>query len=109
MTPFARSLVVGLIRTRAACQGGGPSLVFFPNIQSGDAPSFAHVAKGGNHTAGAMGFGLNCVGTGSMTNATAATASCPTLAKSARMGHPRSVMGSGAEATSGEGEAALQL
>jgi len=25
-------------------------------------PSFAHVAKGGNHTVGAMGFGLNYAG-----------------------------------------------
>jgi hypothetical protein len=36
--------------------GGWPSLVFFPNIQSGGAPSFAHSAKGGNHTPSTKGF-----------------------------------------------------
>jgi len=62
---------------------------FLSNTESGGAPSFAHVAKGGNHTGGAMGFGLNGGRHASMTNPMAATASCPTLAKSARMGRPR--------------------
>jgi hypothetical protein len=30
-------------------------------------PILRALAKGGNHTAGAMGFGLNCAGMGSMT------------------------------------------
>jgi hypothetical protein len=46
---------------------GGPGLFSFQLSKMG-CPILRAPAKGGNHTAGAMGFGLNCAGMGSMTN-----------------------------------------